>query len=143
MPSSIRGTAWKDGPAADTAVAGATVVVCLTEFVTHRPWGTFPVAVAGMRLLRGWPGIPGAVSVRLWADTRPRFDRSGSVTVWTDHEHLMRFVAREDHMRVVRTYRNRGVMRSATRRTRLTTAPARPQIWAATMDLLTGSAPWT
>lgn len=143
MPSRIRKSAWKDGPAADRAVPGATVVVSVTEFVTYRPWGALPVAAAGIRLRRGWPGTPGAVSVRLWVETGPRLDRSGSVTVWTDHEHLTRFVAREDHTHIVRAYRSRGVMRSATWETRLTTAPALPSAWAEALRILNGTAPWT
>ena len=143
MPPGIWRTSWKDGPAADRAVPGATVVVSVTEFVTHRPFGTPGVAAAGMRLRRSWPETPGAVGIRLWTDTGPRLSRSGSVTVWTDHEHLMRFVARPDHMRIARTYRNRGVMRSATWETQLTTAPPLSPLWASALRILTGAAPWT
>jgi hypothetical protein len=47
----------------------------------------------------------------LWADPLRR--RSGSVSVWTDAAGLREFVGRPDHVRIVRAYRGRGVLRSA------------------------------
>ncbi|MFJ8751907.1 hypothetical protein ACIREO_21625 [Streptomyces sp. NPDC102441] len=117
MPSGIWKTSWTYGPAAHGIDPGSAVVVSVTEFVTHRPWGTPAVAVEGLRLRRNWPQMPGAVAVLLWADTGLRLNRSGSVTVWTDEAALTRFVAHPDHMRIVRAFRGRGVMRANLRET--------------------------
>ncbi|MFJ8859084.1 hypothetical protein ACIRD8_11670 [Streptomyces sp. NPDC102451] len=148
MPSGIWKTSWTYGPAAHGIGPGSGLVVSVTEFVTHRPWGTPAVAVEGLRLRRSWPRTPGAVAVRLWADTGLRLDRSGSVTVWTDEASLMGFVARPDHMRIVRAFRGRGVMRSNLRET-TPDAPLGPDagpwqtaVWAYAERILTGTEPW-
>ncbi|MFD6275545.1 hypothetical protein ACFWFI_08235 [Streptomyces sp. NPDC060209] len=154
MPPVIWKTSWKPGPAAHSTGPGSAVVVSVTEFVTHRPWGTPAVAAEGFRLRRSWPLTPGAVAIRLWMDTGPRLNRSGSVTVWTDEASLMRFVARPDHTRVVRAFRGRGVTRSLLRET-TTAALSEPgarreaaadhllaPVWAYTERILTGSEPW-
>ncbi|MFJ8869506.1 hypothetical protein ACIRD6_27530 [Streptomyces sp. NPDC102473] len=152
MPSGIWKTSWKSGPAAHSTGPGSSVVVSVTEFTTHRPWGTPAVAFEGMRLRRGWPRTPGAVAVRLWMDPGPRLNRSGSVTVWADEASLMRFVARPDHLRVVRAFRGRGVMRSALRETVLGEAGAGlapaadtglAPLWADAERILTGGGPWS
>lgn len=139
MPHTLWSTAWQDGPAAEPPVHAGDVVVSVTEFVTHRPWTTFSVGAAGMRLRRTWPRTPGAVGMWLWAEAGPRMDRSGSVTVWSAREHLMGFVARPDHRRIVRAYRDRGTLRSATWDTPFTGRPAlRESAWR----LLSGATPW-
>ncbi|MFH9612704.1 hypothetical protein ACH4MM_02860 [Streptomyces pratensis] len=156
MPPTIKRTSWKPGPAAHSTGPGSTVVVSVTEFVTHRPWGTPAVAAEGFRLRRGWPSTPGAVAIILWMDTGPRLDRSGSVTVWTDEASLMRFVTRPDHTRVVRAFRGRGAMRSLTRETTpaaLSGPDARREtaagplllapVWAYAERILTGVEPWS
>ncbi|MFB4420954.1 hypothetical protein C5F59_007665 [Streptomyces sp. QL37] len=155
MPPIIWKTSWKPGPAAHSTGPGSAVVVSVTEFVTHRPWGTPAVATEGFRLRRSWPSTPGAVAIRLWMDIGPRLDRSGSVTVWTDEASLMRFVARPDHVRVVRAFRGRGVTRSLLRGTTpaaLSEPGARPEsaadprlgpVWAYAERILTGAEPWS
>ncbi|MFJ8885316.1 hypothetical protein ACIRJR_18175 [Streptomyces sp. NPDC102402] len=152
MPSGIWKTSWKNGPAADSADPGSAVVVSITEFSTHRPWGTPAVAFEGMRLRRSWPQTPGAVAIRLWMDPGPRLNRSGSVTVWTDEASLMRFVARPDHLRVVRAFRGRGVMRSVLHETALGAPTAGlptvggtglAPLWADAERILTGGGPWS
>lgn len=152
MPTGIWKTSWKNGPAAHTTGPGSRVVVSITEFSTHRPWGTPAVAVEGMRLRRSWPRTPGAVAVRLWMDPGPRMNRSGSVTVWADEASLTRFAARPDHLRIVRAFRGRGVMRSVLRETVLSTPDAGlppavgaglAPLWADAERILAGVGPWS
>ncbi|MFC8228337.1 hypothetical protein [Streptomyces sp. NPDC057287] len=164
MPSRIWKTSWKHGPAARSTGLGPAVIVSVTEFVTHRPWGTPAVAAEGLRLRRGWPQTSGAVAIRLWMDTGLRLNRSGSVTVWTDEASLSAFVARPDHARVVRAFRGRGVMRSALTEiapaglsaappaaaSDPSAAPSGPSAgsglapaWAYAERILTGTEPWS
>ncbi|WP_406090787.1 hypothetical protein [Streptomyces sp. NBC_01013] len=139
MPHTLWSTAWQAGPAAEPHDRGTDVVVSVTEFVTHRPWTTPSVGAAGLRLRRTWPHTPGAVGMWLWADIGPRMNRSGSVTVWTARAHLLGFVARPDHRHIVRAYRDRGTLRSATWHTPFT---GRTALREAAWSLLSGSAPW-
>lgn len=139
MPHTLWSTHWQGGPAAPTVEPGTEVLVGVTEFVTHRPWSTLSVGTAGMRLRRTWPTTPGAVGMWLWVDVGPRMNRSGSITVWTAHEHLMGFVARPDHRRVVSAHRDRGTLRSATWTAPYTSPAAlREPAWR----LVSGTAPW-
>ncbi|MFJ6854389.1 hypothetical protein ACIQM3_28375 [Streptomyces sp. NPDC091271] len=146
MPSGIRKTSWTYGPAAHGIDPGSAVVVSVTEFVTHRLWGT--PAVEGLRLRRSRPQTPGAVAVRLRAGTGLRLNRSGSVTVRTDEASLTRFVARPDHMRIVRACRGRGVMRSNLREATPSalsgpdTGPWPTAVRACAERILTGTEPW-
>ncbi|MFE6185884.1 hypothetical protein ACFQ6U_15805 [Streptomyces sp. NPDC056465] len=151
MPSGIWKTSWKSGPAARGTGPGSSVVVSITEYSTHRPWGTPAVAFEGMRLRRSRPRTPGAVALRLWRDPGPRPDRSGSVIVRTDEASLMRFVARPDHLRIVRAFRGRGTMRSALRETALgapragfpqAAGPALAPLRADAERIPTGGVPW-
>ncbi|MFJ7627756.1 hypothetical protein ACIQZN_14795 [Streptomyces sp. NPDC097595] len=139
MPQILWSTRWQPGSAAPAVEPGAEVVVGVTEFVTHRPWRTFSVGAAGMRLRRTWPRTPGAVGMWLWVDVGPRMNRSGSITVWTAQEHLMGFVARPDHREIVRAHRDGGALRSAT-----WTAPftSRSAVYDAAWRLVSGAAPW-
>ncbi|WLQ39671.1 hypothetical protein P8A22_06440 [Streptomyces laculatispora] len=139
MPHILRSTQWQGGPAARTVGTGAEVVVGVTEFVTHRPWSTLSVGAAGLRLRRTWPLTPGAVGMWLWVDMGPRMNRSGSITVWTAHEHLLGFVARPDHRRIVSDHRDRGTLRSAAWTAPFTSPAAlRESAWR----LVSKTAPW-
>ncbi|MFG3136347.1 hypothetical protein ACGFZA_08995 [Streptomyces sp. NPDC048211] len=139
MPHTLWSTAWQDGPAGEPPGRGTDVVVSVTEFVTHRPWTTLSVGAAGLRLRRTWPQTPGAVGMWLWADVRPRMDRSGSITVWTTREHLLGFVARPDHRRIVDAYRGRGTLRSATWQIPFA---GRAALRESARRLLSGADPW-
>lgn len=59
------------------------------------------------------PQTPGAVGMWLWLDIGPRMNRSGSITVWTAHDHLQGFVARQRAVQVA----ERSVPRSRWART--------------------------
>ncbi|MFJ6436797.1 hypothetical protein [Streptomyces sp. NPDC091416] len=135
MSATLWFTPWKPGPAADAAPGagggsdgndegggsgGGTdgaAVVSVTEFTPHRPLTAVGVTVEGIALRRIWQDLEGAVGLWLWADPDPFRPRSGSVSVWRTERDLQAFVARRDHMRIVRSYRNRGSMRATTWRT--------------------------
>ncbi|MEK8145398.1 hypothetical protein NKH18_40485 [Streptomyces sp. M10(2022)] len=120
MPATIWFTPWKPGPARDPASGGCAddaAVVNVTEFTPHRPWTAAGVTLAGIALRRAWQEIEGAVGLWLWADPNLLRPRSGSVSVWRAERDLQAFVARHDHMRIVRSCRERGSMRSTTWRT--------------------------
>ncbi|MEV0226526.1 hypothetical protein [Streptomyces sp. NPDC050704] len=151
MSSTIWFTPWKPGPAADLAPksrdspdspeskAAGAAVVSVTEFTPHRPWTSFGVNVAGVALRRVWQDIEGAVGLWLWVDPDPLRPRSGSVSVWRDEKDLQGFVARHDHVRVVRSYRHRGAMRSTTWRTECFSPDATQE---AARSFLTGKSAW-
>jgi hypothetical protein len=85
-------------------------VVSYTDFTSDTFRRSWSVALDGLRLRRTWPKTPGAIGMWLWADPLRR--RSGSLAAWTDEARLKEFVGRPDHLRIVRTYRGHGVVRS-------------------------------
>ena len=102
-------TPWIDGPAADHT---DEVVVSVTEFAPAHRRDLARAAATGLRLALGWFAMPGAVALSLWS--LPHRARSGSISVWVDEEDLRRFVALPLHVEVMRRYRERGTVRSAT-----------------------------
>ncbi|WP_187283476.1 hypothetical protein [Streptomyces sp. t39] len=142
MPRTIWTTPWQPGPAGGTTDATGTgqVLVSVTEFVAHRRADTLPVALAGLRLRRTWPRTTGSAGMWLWLDPHPVRPRSGSVSVWWTAQDLLAFVARPDHRRIVRTHRDRGLLRSAT----WTEAGPRchGEILESALGLLRGTRPW-
>ncbi|MBW5250587.1 hypothetical protein JGS39_16585 [Streptomyces sp. P01-B04] len=132
MSATLWFTPWKPGPAADIAPGvngqsdgkgrsggsdGGTdgaAVVSVTEFTPHRPLTALGVTVEGIALRRIWQDLEGAVGLWLWVDPDPFRPRSGSISVWRTERDLHAFVGRRDHMRIVRSYRNRGSMRATT-----------------------------
>ncbi|MEI7032117.1 hypothetical protein [Streptomyces pratensis] len=120
MSSSIWFAPWKSGPEGGGACgepAGGEAVVSVTEFTHRRPWTAPGVTVAGIVLRQAWQDVEGAVGLWLWADPGPLRPRSGSVSVWRAERDLHAFVARHDHVRIMRSYRDRGRMRSTMWRT--------------------------
>ncbi|MFD4606953.1 hypothetical protein ACFWOT_02360 [Streptomyces sp. NPDC058440] len=120
MPATIWFAPWKPGPAERTGPdgdLGGTAVVSVTDFAPHRPWTSFGVNVAGVALRHTWDDVEGAIGLWLWSVPGLLRPRSGSVSVWRDEEALRGFVARHDHVRIMRTYRDRGDLRSTTWRT--------------------------
>ncbi|MEV0705104.1 hypothetical protein AB0I53_45310 [Saccharopolyspora sp. NPDC050389] len=111
---------WQPGPAGRHGAGddpGGTAVVSITEFTSHRPWTMIGVCVAGLALRRAWPDLDGVVGMWLWTAPGLMRPRSGAVSVWRDEEALRRFVGRRDHLRIMRSYRHRGAMRSTMWRT--------------------------
>ncbi|QMU71183.1 hypothetical protein [Streptacidiphilus sp. P02-A3a] len=136
MPGPIWSAPWKAGPDADRPPRGP-VLVSVTEFRTHQHWRALGVLAAGLRLRRSWPRTDGAIGLLLWMDPDAR--RSGSVSVWTDPGGLDGFVARPDHRRIMRAFRDRGRIRSYNR----TAAHWDPDaVWTEARRTLTGEAPW-
>jgi hypothetical protein len=120
MPAAIWFAPWKPGPADRAAPddePGGAAVVSVTDFVPHRPWTSFGVNARGAALRRSWGDVEGAVGLWLWSVPGLLRPRSGSVSVWRDERHLHAFVARHDHVRIMRAYRDRGDLHSATWRT--------------------------
>ncbi|MEW2174771.1 hypothetical protein AB0890_00280 [Streptomyces sp. NPDC005406] len=142
MSATIWFTPWKSGPAVQAPPDGSAdgaAVVSVTEFTPHRPLTAVGVTVEGIALRRVWQDIEGAVGLWLWADPDLLRPRSGSVSVWRTEQDLRGFVSRHDHMRIVRSYRDRGSMRSATWRTEGFDMDATQE---AARSLLSGRSAW-
>ncbi|PCG86728.1 hypothetical protein CIB93_07175 [Streptomyces sp. WZ.A104] len=142
MSATIWFTPWKPGPAGEPASGGSAdgeAVVSVTEFTPHRPWTAPGVTVAGIALRQVWQDLEGAVGLWLWADPHLLRPRSGSVSVWRAERDLYAFVARKDHGRIMRSYRDRGSMRSTTWRTEHFDRDATEE---AARSLLSGRSAW-
>jgi hypothetical protein len=100
-------TSWTPGPAVDTT---GTVLVAVTVFRADRRWDLPGIYAAGMCLRGIWPELGGAVGMWLWA--RPLTHRCGSVSVWRDEDGLREFVARPEHVVIMKRYRHRGRLTS-------------------------------
>ncbi|WP_414938333.1 hypothetical protein [Amycolatopsis sp. cmx-11-51] len=101
-------TRWKPGPAEPRG----RVLVSVTDFTSDRLLDLPGIYRAGSRLAALWPDLDGAVGHWLWVDVRRR--RSGSVSLWRDVEAMRAFVGLPVHVDIMRTYRKRGTIRSAT-----------------------------
>ncbi|MGV9877861.1 hypothetical protein [Streptomyces sp. NPDC003006] len=135
MPSPILRTRWKNGPPAPRPTG--PVLVSLTEFTALHHSQAGPIALAGLRLRRGWPRTPGAVGMWLWAD--PVRKRSGSVSFWEDEAALRAFVGRPDHLRIVRAHQGRGSMRATSWHADRFDADS---AWATALTMLADPAPF-
>jgi hypothetical protein len=90
----------------------ATVIVSLTEFTARRRRDLPAIALDGLALSRGWWAMPGAIGVLLYLDVIA--GRGGSLSVWAAEEDLQRFIALPRHLAIIRKYRSRVTVRSAT-----------------------------
>ncbi|WP_044368092.1 hypothetical protein [Streptomyces natalensis] len=102
-------SAWTPGPA---HAHPGPVLVSLTDLTLPRRLDLPGVYRAARRLTAGWPDLEGAVGVWLWASPGAR--RCGAVAVWRDEAALRGFVAWPPHVDVMRRYRGRGALSSAT-----------------------------
>jgi hypothetical protein len=118
------------GPA---TAAGQPVVVSLTEFSPKHRRDLLGIAREGISLSRGWWAMPGAVGVSLYLDLASLV--GGSISVWTNREDLGRFVSLPRHRQIIRRYRARVSVRSATWTTDEFHAAA---VYANRLDLLDG-----
>ncbi|RJL35912.1 hypothetical protein [Bailinhaonella thermotolerans] len=100
---------WRAGPAAG---AQGPVLVAITEFTARNPLHLPGIARAGFALAREWDDLEGAVGVWLWAEPGRR--RTGSVSVWTGERAVRGFVRLPAHVAIMRRYRGRGSLSSAT-----------------------------
>jgi heme-degrading monooxygenase HmoA len=112
---------WKAGP----EPANGTVFVSVTDFRVNRYRDLPRVWLAGLKLRRAWPEMPGAVGLWLWAEPGRR--RGGSVSVWRSAEDLHAFVRWQPHVEVMRRFRSSGRIESDSWQ-----APRfdKPEIWA-------------
>jgi hypothetical protein len=101
---------WKPGP--ESREAGGPWVVSVTEFRFRRLRHLPGIFRAGMGFRRRWGEMPGAVGLALYFEPGAR--RLGSISVWRDEADLRRFVALPVHVAIMRRYRPRGTVRSAT-----------------------------
>jgi hypothetical protein len=109
MLDAITKAPWQAGPAATTE---GRVLVSLTDYRAHH-WRHVPgILLSGLKLRRAWPELDGAVGLWLWS--QPSTRRSGSVSVWTSEDALMAFVRWPVHVAIMRKYRTRGTLESAT-----------------------------
>ena len=99
---------WKPGPAAD---AEGQLLVSFTEFTFERFRDLPGIVLAGTRLRRRLAAVEGAVGVSLYM--HPLARRGGSVSAWRSEADLRRFVTLPYHVKIMRTYRARGALRSA------------------------------
>lgn len=92
--------------------SNAAVIVSLTEFKADRLRDLPGIVREGIGLTRGWWALPGAVGVSLYLDLTRR--TGGSISVWRSEADLRRFVSLPRHLAIVRRYRSRVTVRSAT-----------------------------
>jgi hypothetical protein len=109
------------------------VLISVTDFQSAHRRDLPGIYLAGNRLRRHWPELPGAVGMWLW--TEPWQGRCGSVSVWRDKKAMHGFIGLPDHVAIMRRYRDRGTTRSTT-----WTAPAvdRGAIWSRAWQQLLG-----
>jgi hypothetical protein len=100
---------WKAGAAAPE---GGEILIAATEARFGRYRDLPGAAVAALRLRRSWPRLQGAIALSLAAQPLNRTTRS--ISVWQSEEHLLRFLRSPAHLAIVRRYRGRLSIRSAT-----------------------------
>jgi hypothetical protein len=122
-------TRWMPGPAADDT---GPALLSITDFQASHLRDLPGIYLAGHSLRQAWPHLTGAIGMWLW--TQPLQRRAGSVSIWRDEEALRRFVARPDHVAIMRHYRGRGQLRSTT----WTAIRPDPTIWAQACSYLYG-----
>jgi hypothetical protein len=113
-------TSWTHVPTHD-----GPVLVGITDFTLDRITDLPGVYRAGRRLAAGWPGLDGALGLRMWA--LPTARRCGSVSIWRDEAALRAFVGWPPHVAIMRQWRDRGTVVTTS-----WTAGRRdlPEIWA-------------
>lgn len=102
-------TAWKQG--SPHGYAGP-FLLSATGFNASHFSDTARIWSAGLRLRRGWPELPGAIGMCLWA--APLSRHSGSVSAWESAEALRAFVNWAPHVEIMKEFRERGTIRART-----------------------------
>ena len=124
---------WKSGGG---PLPDGPVHVSMNDYLIHRARDVPRVAINGMRFRRAWPKTDGALG--LWFASTSDGRRQISVSVWRAPEDLRRFVRTPAHLRVMRDFRDAGLLY-----TNAWTAPRldRALIWRQAHDRLTGRVP--
>jgi hypothetical protein len=84
----------------------------MNDYLIHRLRDVPRVAFEGMRLRHGWPEVEGAVG--LWFVPLRAGRRQVSISIWRDPSDISRFVRSPKHLRVMREYRDTGVLYTST-----------------------------
>jgi hypothetical protein len=104
---------------------GGPVFVSVTDFVADR-WRDLPrIYWEALRLRAGWPALPGAVGLCLWA--KPLQRRSGSVSVWRGEDDLRAFIGTPLHVAIMKRNRGHGTLVATSWTER--TAVSRRAVW--------------
>lgn len=106
--SGILGTDWVPGPSDGTQ---SPVVVSFTDFHSGSEEEWQQIAASGMKLAESWPIMRGAVGLWLWGKHDEL--RGGSLSVWESHADLRRFIRWPVHVAIVKFWRGRIGVRSA------------------------------
>jgi hypothetical protein len=112
------------------------ILVSVTDFEISRASDLPRVYVEGLRLRRAWSSVSGTLGMWLWA--KPLRRRSGSVSVWSSEEDLLRFIRWPRHVEIMRRYRHAGELTSASWRVERFDAA---EIWSRAAGRLTGDDP--
>lgn len=96
---------WKQG----TLEPGlGSVHVSMNDYLIHRFWDVPRVAREGLRLRRAWPATEGALG--LWVAAFRAGRRQVSISVWRAPDDLRHFVRSPQHLRIMRTFKDAGVL---------------------------------
>jgi hypothetical protein len=106
--SGILSTDWIPGPSDGTQ---ARVVVSFTDFHSDSDEEWQQIAALGMKLAGSWPIMRGAVGLWLWGKHGEL--RGGSLSVWDSHADLHRFIRWPVHVAIMKNWRGRVRVRSA------------------------------
>ncbi|MGW6529445.1 hypothetical protein [Streptomyces venezuelae] len=109
MPTKILRSSWTTGPASGQP---GPVLVSITGFTPRRITDLPGIYRAARRLASGWQELEGAHGMWLWAERTGR--RCGAVAVWRDHAALRGFIGWPPHVEIMRAYRGKGTLTSAT-----------------------------
>ncbi|HST66016.1 MAG TPA: hypothetical protein VLM05_12580 [Mycobacteriales bacterium] len=97
---------WRAGT--DEPPHAGPVHVSMNDYLIHRFRDVPGVARAGIGFWRAWPRTEGALG--LWVASSPGGLRQISVSVWRDRDSLWDFVKTPAHRRVMRDFRDAGVL---------------------------------
>jgi hypothetical protein len=106
--SGILCTDWVPGPSDGTQ---APVVVSFTDFHSDSEEEWQQIAALGMKLAESWPIMRGAVGLWLWGKHSEL--RGGSLSVWDTRADLQRFIRWPVHVAIMKKWRGRVGVRSA------------------------------
>ncbi|MEU5591496.1 hypothetical protein [Streptomyces sp. NPDC020298] len=102
-------SSWTSGQAHDR---DGPVLVSVTDFRLDSIRDLPRVHGEARRLAARWPELAGAYGMWLW--TIPTARRCGAVAVWRDTAALHGFIAWPPHVAIMRAYKDRGTLTSAT-----------------------------
>lgn len=121
---------WKTG---SLEPAGGNVYVSMNDYLVHRLRDIPRVAGEGLRLRRQWPRTEGALG--LWMAAFRGGKRQVSISVWRAREDLQAFVRSPDHRRIMREFKDAGLLYTNAWQTERFDAEL---IWRQALDRLRG-----